>query len=413
MILRNDLRPDNAPDSLEVIQLTNCPHAASHLYMEAQIFTPDSKRFLLHECATAHRGNVNDPHHRYMVCDLEDNCALRPVIAELGATAPSLSPDGKYIYYFVDETKLNGGRFLLKRVNLDGSARQTICVYDIPLPEVDRYANRLYPLSTIRSDGRKIALACFLGNGTEEGKLWGLMVFDLDNSERNLILSGESWCNLHPQYCRSTDPEYMRDILVQENHGNEIEADGTFIKLTNPPGADIHVIKDDGTDFRDMPWGRDGNEACQGHQCWRGTSEWAITGTSTRNPPEKQLIESTAVPHTGHIGSASPGGIRNNISASYPGPCFSHFATDKSGKRLVTDTSATDQGGRLLTAELGEPGKEPASAWKCIAHPRSSWQKDTHLHPFLSPDGTKAFFNSDESGLLQAYMVRGFDLNYT
>jgi hypothetical protein len=29
------------------------------------------------------------------------------------------------------------------------------------------------------------------------------------------------------------------------------------------------------------------------------------------------------------------------------------------------------------------------------------------MHPFLSPDGKSAFFNSDESGTLQAYMIRG------
>jgi Tol biopolymer transport system component len=29
------------------------------------------------------------------------------------------------------------------------------------------------------------------------------------------------------------------------------------------------------------------------------------------------------------------------------------------------------------------------------------------MHPFLSPDGTMGFFNSDESGLLQAYMITG------
>ena len=36
----------------------------------------------------------------------------------------------------------------------------------------------------------------------------------------------------------------------------------------------------------------------------------------------------------------------------------------------------------------------------------STWQKDSHTHPFLSPDGKTGFFNSDESGVLQAYMIR-------
>jgi Tol biopolymer transport system component len=35
--------------------------------------------------------------------------------------------------------------------------------------------------------------------------------------------------------------------------------------------------------------------------------------------------------------------------------------------------------------------------------------KGSHIHPFLSPDGRMAFFNSDESGRLQAYMIRGLE----
>ena len=38
---------------------------------------------------------------------------------------------------------------------------------------------------------------------------------------------------------------------------------------------------------------------------------------------------------------------------------------------------------------------------------RSSGNEEAHIHPFLSPDGKLAFFNSDKSGVLQAYMVRG------
>ena len=72
---------------IEVVQLTTEPDVpGSHLYMEAQIFTPDSKRFVLHRSATAHGGSKNDPKHQYLLCDLEDGCALHPLTEELGAT---------------------------------------------------------------------------------------------------------------------------------------------------------------------------------------------------------------------------------------------------------------------------------------------------------------------------------------
>ncbi len=406
-IPRPDLVSPDAPEGVEVVQLTTGDLPSCHIYMEAQVFAPDSNRFILHESATPHGGRKDDPKHQYLVCDLDDGGSLRPITEETGPVAPSISPDGRHVYYFVDETEIGGGTFTLKRVGLDGTNRTTLLVVDAPVGGTGRYASRLYPISTIRSDGKMLALSCFLGDGTLEGVDWGLMTFDLDTLNVDVILRGASWCNVHPQYSRTSDDENMRDILVQENHGNVSDGMGSVSRLTGGFGADIHVIRDDGSDFRDMPWGRDGNEACQGHQCWRGESTWAITSTGTRNPPEQQLIEGLAVEHADHAGLASPGGRRNDMSRGYSGPNFFHFATDRAGRRLVTDTSAADQGGRVLIADIGKAGEDALSSWTGLANAGSSWSKDAHIHPFLSPDGTSAFFNSDESGVLQAYMITG------
>jgi hypothetical protein len=405
---RTDLTAPTSPPGIEVIQLTTDDTAASsHVYMEAQIFTPDSKRFLLHESAHAHGSDPRDPRHRYMVCDLEDGCALSPLAGELGVTAPSVSPDGRFVYYFVNETEPNGGRLTLKRVNLDGTDRRTLLVLDAALPGTPFRPSRIYPLSTIRSDGKRLALSCFLGDGTPAAATSGLMVFDLEQASVRLILEGPTWCNIHPQYSRSEAEGERRDILIQENHGCVQDVNGEVRHLTGGAGADIHVIRDDGTGFRNLPWGRDDNEFCQGHQCWRGRSSWAVTSTVTRRPPENQLIESQPVAHAGHIGIATPGGTRNPLSRSFEGPCFFHFATDRDGQSLITDAGPMDGGGRLFLARLERPGQDAAMSWTFLLSPRCSWKKEAHIHPFLSPDGSMGFFNSDESGRLQAYMIRG------
>lgn len=408
MKLRPDLLDERSPEGLEVIQLTTeMDVPGSHVYMEAQIFTPDSKRFVLHRSATAHGGNKDDPEHRYLLCDIDDDCALSPLTDELGVTGPAISPDGRCFYYFVDETEIGGGRLILKRVNLDGTERETICVVDAPLPGTNFRPSRIYPLSTISSDGKRVAISAFLGDGNSDGAPFGLMVFDVQQGTVDLVIHGPTWCNMHPQYCRSTDPDACHDILIQENHDNIADAHGTITRLTGGMGAEIHVIRDDGTDLRTMPWGRDGNEYCQGHQCWRGRSQWAITSTSTREPAEAQLIEGWAAPFAGHIGLHTPGGVRNDLTRDFPDPHFYHFGTDIAGRRLVSDAGPLDQRASIWLAELGEPGQEPIRDFRYLLSPRSSCQKTTHIHPFLSPDGTMAFFNSDESGILQAYMIRG------
>jgi len=407
---RPNLVDEKSPRGIEVVQLTTETDVpSSHLYMEAQVFTPDSKRFVLHRSAHAHGSSKTDPKHQYLLCDIENGCEQRPLTKEVGATAPSVSPDGAYLYYFVNETEVGGGRLTLKRVNLDGSDRQTILVVDSPLPDTRFYPSRIYPLSTISSDGKRLALSAFLGDGKTEGAPYGMMVFDLEKATVSLAVHGPTWCNMHPQYCRSTDAEQAQDILIQENHGNVATATGSIKRLTGGEGADIHVIRDDGTNFRNMPWGRDGNEFCQGHQCWRGRTNWAITSTGCRQPREAQLIEGRAAPHAGHVGIWTPGGVRNDLSRSFPDPHFYHFATDIAGKRLVSDAGPLGKDASIRLAELGEPGKDPASKLTYLVSPRSSCVKTAHIHPFLSPDGTMAFFNSDESGILQAYMICGLE----
>lgn len=408
MRLRPDLLDRNSPEQIEVAQLTTESEApCAHVYMEAQIFTPDSRRFVLHRSAHAHGSSKDDPAHQYLVCDLEHGCAVRPITHELGATAPSVSPDGRYLYYLVDETEVSGGRLTLRRVKVDGSDRQTLLALDAGLPGTGLFPSCIYPLSTISSDGKRLAAAACLGDGSTEGAPFGLMVFDLEEASCTLALHGPTWCNLHPQYCRSTEGGEPHDIMVQENHDNVHDARGAITRLVGGLGADIHLIRDDGTNFRDFPWGRDGNEFCQGHQCWRGRSRWAITSTGTKAPAECQLIESLPAPHAGHAGTATPGGVRNDLSREFPRPDFYHFATDAAGQALISDAGPMQRGGRIFFARFGEAGEEALGSWTYLLSPRCSWEKQAHIHPFLSPDGALGFFNSDESGTLQAYMVRG------
>jgi WD40-like Beta Propeller Repeat len=407
MIPRPDLLPSGAPDALEVFQLTEGPTPCSHVYMEAQVFTPDSRRFVLHRSATAHGGSKIDPEHQYLLCDCEDG-ALSRMTQETGATAPSVAPDGSALYYFVDETTVNGGKLTLKRVGLDGTGRETLHLIDAPLPEIGRQPSHIYPLSTISSDGTRLALSAFFGDGKTENAPYGLMVFDLAFGSVSAILEGPTWCNMHPQYCRSKNPRESHDLLVQENHGCEFDPTGRVVRLTGGPGADIHVIRDDGSEFRNLPWGRDGDEFCQGHQCWRGASTAAITSTSVRSTRFEELIESDAAPFSGHVGTASLGGRRNVLSRAVPRPSFYHFATDAAGKRFITDSESDGQPSHIYAAEFDASPSGALQDWRMLLDTRTRLaDKHAHTHPFLSPDGTRGFFNSLESGTLHAYMITG------
>ena len=415
---RPDLLDGAGPSGLEVIQLTTETEVpSSHVYMEAQIFTPDSRRLILHRSAHPHGSDPADPEHQFLICSLDDQCQLTPITTETGATAPSVSPDGSTLYYFVDQTTLNGGRLILKQVGMDGTGREALVTVDSPLPNTGFRPSRPYCLSTISSDGKRIAISAFLGDGETANAPWGLLVFDVDQASVELVLHGQTWSNVHPQYSRSLDPVASHDLLIQENHG-EVRDPSSRLLQRSGDGMDIHVIRDDGTHFRNLPWGRDGNEFCQGHQCWIGRHQRALTSTVTRAPPSCRLIEARAVAHAGHTGLNTPGGQRNDLSRQVPNPDYYHFATDIAGTRLITDTGPRDDGGAIYLGALAADETAPLTGMTYVLNPRSSWAKGTgsgrsylpqgHIHPFLSPDGRTGFFNSDESGLLQAYLVRGW-----
>jgi hypothetical protein len=194
------------------------------------------------------------------------------------------------------------------------------------------------------------------------------------------------------------------DLLIQENHGAVYDLQGVVSQGVSGLGADIHVMRDDGFHFRNLPWGRDEKEACQGHQCWRGRSDWAITSTGTPQGAHG-LVESQAVPFVDHVGLHAAGGIRNHLSREFSTPGFCHFATDSEGKSFISDAGPHDARQYLIYAALGDPGQDALRDPAYLMCPQASCSRGRHSHPFLSPDGCTAFFNSDESGTMQAYML--------
>jgi len=345
-----------------------------------------------------------------MLCDTEGRGELLPLTEEMNVTGPSLSPDGKWMYYFVDDTQSPDKKaaVTLKRVSLDGLTRETLIVIDAPLPASNRCPSQLYDLSTISSDGRRLATSAMVGEDRTGSVEFGLIVFDLENATAALALKGPTYGNLHPQYCRSLDREASHDILIQENH--LVPASGEPAGKSAP--IDIHVIRDTGAHMRDIAWGRVSGERLQGHQCWVGRTTVAITSTCLEEGGRgRRLIAGASVEHVGHLGRQTPAGVRNDLTRDFPFTSFCHFGTDLAGRRLVTDYWHSKRGWQVYAADL--PSRPLEGTLQNVRYllttgcPTLDMANDTHAHPFASPDGTKAFFNSDESGILQAYMIRG------
>ena len=110
-----------------------------------------------------------------------------------------------------------------------------------------------------------------------------------------------------------------------------------------------------------------------------------------------------AAPFIDHQGRATPDAVRHDLSRHLADPRFFHFGTDAKGTKLVTDTFDEHGDTCLYLADLAG---DTLANYRYLLNTRITGINGAHAHPFLSPDGKTAFFNSDEAGVLQAYMVR-------
>jgi len=253
-----------------------------HLYMETPVFSGDGNRFIFREPPADYLDGYTSMARdamaaAYWLCDIGDGYACFKVCGEPGVKGGSMDYRGEYFYYICEVVGVP--RVELKRMHIQTLKKETISVIDKPPSGCVAVPSLFYPIAAVRRDGGKYCTGAYLANSDYENGPWGVLVFDTASGELDIILEGEDYCNPHPQYAKNA--EMQNDLLIQHNHGSFIKRDFTIAPLVSGFGADIHVIRDDGSDMRSLPWGRDGYEFCQGHQCWRGEMKSAVTSTST------------------------------------------------------------------------------------------------------------------------------------
>ncbi|MEA1996515.1 MAG: hypothetical protein U9N45_02710, partial [Gemmatimonadota bacterium] len=386
---RQDLLDENSPKGLRVVQITTNPAVGSNnVYTEAQVFTPDSRKFVF-----IRQRNI-------WLCNIENDFSLRQITDEKGAIAPSVSPDGKWMYYFVDRTSTFGGALFLKRVSLKNFTRQTLLKLEGPIPGTKYRPNGRFTLSSISSDGKRLCIAAFLGDGKTVNAPFGLLVFDLEYPSVKLVFMDQGFHNAHPQYCRSTDPVLSHDIMLQNNHDDSLLVTGRCVRSVSGKEGDLHVIRDDNTNWRDIPVGRDSVQFIQGHQQWRGRTGSVLSAMRIRSGAregDRPIFLAWPIPtdeKTSHLGVNIPGGKYVDITRNIEKPEFWHFSSDLTGKYLVSDTHRMDNKTkkplvRLVIGTLSE-GENPELEVQHLLNTGSSGKNPAHPHPFFSPDAQKA-----------------------
>jgi hypothetical protein len=111
-----------------------------------------------------------------------------------------------------------------------------------------------------------------------------------------------------------------------------------------------------------------------------------------------------------HLGATAPGARRVVLSQGFAKPRFCHLACDPAGLQFVFDTFPIYDGRRagMLLYRGNAPDETTPLTFRYLLNTGVTFTGNKghmHAHPIIAPDGQRVFFNSDISGLPQAYMV--------
>jgi hypothetical protein len=409
-----ELLDGKSPADARVFQVTEGEDGAHLIYPDTPCFLIGGRRFVF-GTPQGHR-----------ICDLDAGGAMRNLFPD-GRRRRDVTvyPDGSAAA-FVEHSAEGSGTFSLWRFDVETSRCEEIFHAEGKVPGVGLTADKL-GVSTVSSDGRRFATTVFLGDGTKADAPFGIVVIDTDSGEVRIAAQDRDFHNSHLQYCRSMDPIASHDLLIQMNHGSHTDESGRVILGLGPPcdgGADVHVVRDNGANWRDLPWGRDGRESCIGHQMWRGGGRSAVTVTLQNmdasygwaDGSRQEVVAGWPVPadkDRDHIGRLHPGARRVLLSEGFGGGRFCHLTVDASGLRLAFDTFPIFDGNQagMLLYVASAPDELSPLRFQYVLNTGMTFggKRWDHAHPVLSPGGGEVLFNSTISGWPQIYMVSGME----
>lgn len=425
MLRETDIFKDpRSPEGLKVFEIDDCGGETGTVYPDQPSFLADRRRFVV----TTGRGRA--------VCDPDDGGRLRhfghpePPAAAPGPAAGAapakkrpyqVSIDGRYAYRRSDKAALS-----IMRLDFETMREEEILFLDGLLPGTDIPAARFSPM-TFSADNRRAAGVCRLGDGRTADAPVAIVALDLERAAARPVWSDPCFINTHLRYCLSADPEASHDLLVQMNHGARTDAAGVVTAHLGPPaegGVDLHVIRDDGTGRRDLPFGRDGRESCIGHQVWRGRDSRAVVAITLQNldtsygwadGSNQEIVAglpAAVAADAPHRGRLTPGARRVTLSRGFPDPRFNHLSCDETGRRFAFDTFPLFDGARagmcLYTGTAR--GEDEPLEFRYILNSGVTLNRSNgyHAHPVMAPDGGFLLFKSRVSGQPRGYLVTGF-----
>lgn len=413
MKLQPELLDENSPQGLEVYDIAPDVDKAVLTYPDKPTFLEDGRRLMF----TIDKQPV--------LCHLDDKCKLEPLTPKLPGMFNAdwdLTSGGRYMVY--KATPPAEDELLVRRLDFRTGQVDDIFNAKGNFPGTNAPVSK-FNIQTASSDGLHFGGRVYLGDGKTHQAGYAIIICDTTTNTSKIIYKHNDLFNTHMQYSRQTEAPGMYDLLIQMNHGSITNAEGKVELGLGPPtdlGVDVHVMQDDGSNRRELPFGRDGLEGNIGHQIWRGQTDMAVTVTLENldksygwaEGTRQHVIAGTPAPEDPanlHKGRIDREKYRVELSKGFKDPRFCHLGVDDTGLRFSFDTFPVFTGtraGMLIYIGQAKDMHSPL-AFQYILNTGivfTGGDKGTHAHPILSPGGKELFFNSNMLGKPKAYMVK-------
>ncbi len=400
----------HSPKGLEVYQLTPDEATSAPIYPDWPGFLEDGRSLLLH---TEHGPQICRPDEGGTLQ------ALRDWVSDIGWF--QLAPNGRHLVCRRGEQK--PGVLDLHRLDLRTGAVEPLFRAEGLLKGTRLPVDRMH-VEAVSWDATRLGALAYLDYDRKPEGETGIVAMDTDTGHMEVIFS-QPHTHSHLRYFPSEKEPQTRTLMVQHQHDRVPDEKGRqrpALWQADHRGVDLHMLRDDGTHWQDLPFGRDGIESCIGHQVWRGT-EGEVASVMLQNRDNsygwadgtQQHVVSgfpmSADPKAPHCGRLGRNAQRRELSRPESSPRLCHLAVDRSGLRFVFDTFPVWSGERSgMAIYLGEGTDFDAPlTFRYLLNSGVLIQGGNHAHPILPPDGDAVFFASDYFGSRQAYMIKGFN----
>lgn len=230
---------------------------------------------------------------------------------------------------------------------------------------------------------------------------------DLQKKVREVIYEDPEISNPHLQF----NPITGKEILVQNNRGARMSADGTMLYHDTPQGTTLFIIDLDGKNKRYLPVGQPITAGATGHECFVGNTGRVLFSVGWNMPDFYNLSHDSRFPK-GNLFTAKPG---DEKPACFEAPehFFNHVCASRCGNYFVADSIVNGQLFSKATKAIVPPalivGNLNTGKYRTLvtnSNASSGGNQCRHTHPYLTADNKAVIYNADPQGIPQVFAAR-------